>query len=128
MGKSSYERRTEQNEAVFRDANMRVQQGIDKLNDIAREDGVEPQEFDSDMVLRFYCECSDENCTQRIRLSLKDYNIAHQSNDTFTIKPGHEVANIEETIFSSDEYNIVKKYKEPPSTATELKATPVDNS
>lgn len=128
MTKSSYERRTEQNEAVFRDANKRVQDGFDKLNAMAKEDGVEPHDFDSSVVLRFFCECADENCSQRIRLSLKDYNAAHQSNDTFTIMPGHEVTNIEEVVFSGDDYNIVKKYKEPPHTATELSATPIDNA
>jgi hypothetical protein len=108
-------RRLAENEAFFRGFNEQIQRGLDEINEIAREDGVQPLAFDENRQLHFYCECADEKCTAHIMITLTDYNNIHNDRTLFTIKPGHEVPEIEDVVDKTTRYTVVKKRTVPPS-------------
>lgn len=127
MKASSSERRMIENQVVFRKFNQRLQEHLDTMNAVAAEEGEKQITLDGDMPLHFCCECSDENCKMRIKVSPNDYNRIHEANDTFTIAPGHEVGSIEDVISIGDEYYVVRKHEQPPRDVDHLQKTPVNN-
>src|SRR5690348_1376830 len=102
---TSSERRLIENELLFRDANLRVQQQI-------QEDrsgrGLTPG-----TKVHFYCECSNFRCRDRIILTAGEYQAAHQDNRHFIILPGHENRAVERVIQSSPVYSVVEKFIDP---------------
>jgi hypothetical protein len=117
MSMPASQRRLAENEVVFRSYNKSVQEGIDAVNQIAEEDGQAPISLRPDVPLFFYCECSNENCKQRIKILPGVYNAIHTRNDTFTIACGHEVKDVEDVTTVEKEYCIVKKHQQPPSSS-----------
>jgi hypothetical protein len=117
------ERRLAENEVYFRQMNESVQKGFDELKQMAKEDNQEHLITEHDTPLNFYCECSNEDCKQRIPLTLDEYKAAHKNSDTFIVTPGHEITNIEKVIAKEQNYMIVEKYIHTPSVATKLNKT-----
>jgi hypothetical protein len=122
------ERRQIENEVVFRQMNEKVEKGLKKLDKMAKAEGYHTDLQVDDMVLNFYCECSDENCHQRIPLTLKKYEELHDNRKKFIVIPGHEVAAIEKVVAKKSHYAEVKKFINPPLVASSLKSTNIDNS
>ncbi|MDB5162741.1 MAG: hypothetical protein JWO54_428 [Candidatus Saccharibacteria bacterium] len=127
MTKSTSARRMAQNEVAFKEANKRVTDGFDELEAIAKEDGVTQLFVDPDMTLMFLCECSDENCTKRIEVTLGEYNRIHQSSKCFVMADRHDVPEIESVVIKEPNYIVVQKYEEPPQDVEELVETEVNN-
>lgn len=125
---SKAERRQIENEMIFRRMNEKVGDDIDALNAMYLEDGDEDLISDADILIRFKCECSDENCAYRLPMTLSEYQEAHMDRDSFTVKPHHQVDPIEKVIKESDIYNIVKKNNSTPEPNDTLKITTIDNS
>jgi hypothetical protein len=63
--------------------------------------------YDSDV--EFLCECSDEDCTQSIRMSLGEYEGLRADPTRFGVVPGHEVERIETVILSNERFAVVEK-------------------
>lgn len=122
------ERRMAENEVVFRQYNESIQDGIDQLTKMALEDGQESHIMAQDMPLHFYCECSDENCTQRIKLTPASYTAIHKKRDHFIIVHGHKSETIERVISVTQDFDIVEKFLMPPESASGLQRTDADNS
>jgi hypothetical protein len=116
-----------ENEIVFRQINEAVQQGFDEVKRIAREDGQHHNLDESDIPLQFYCECSDENCRQRISVRPSRYNAIHANRAKFVILPHHQADTIEHVIDREDGYWVVEKMSPLPETVTGLHTTPIDN-
>jgi hypothetical protein len=127
MKESLPERRMASNEAIFREFNENVQKGIEKANAIAAEEGVAPLDLDEDAPLLFYCECSDNNCRKRIKISPKEYKGVHKRRDAFTIVPGHNVPKIEDITKTTPEYMVVAKHEPPPRSGDALHDTDINN-
>lgn len=124
------ERRLAENEAVFRKLNEQVHIGFEETNRLAREDNqpefhVSYQRFNR--PLHFYCECSDEKCAKRIRISVGEYQRIHESRDRFIVVPEHDVEHIEKIIDKNDDYWTVEKNFTPPESANTLHPTPLQN-
>lgn len=117
-----------ENQVVFRKYNEQIQKNFDKLQKVAAEEGDQPIAIDEDMPLYFYCECSDENCRERILINPKVYNKIHAARDRFTIVRGHEVPSIEDVTETKSTYCVVTKFEVPRPTVTTLSPTTVDNS
>jgi len=82
-------------EAVFRAINERI-----------RELGLR---FRSD-ELEFICECADETCTERVRLTLEQYEHIRALPTRFVVVAGHEATPlVERVIFRNPQFAIVKK-------------------
>jgi hypothetical protein len=128
MSISKAEQRQIENEMIFRRINEKVGSGLDALDDMHREDGNDHLVRDDDFLLRFKCECSDENCEVRIPLQLSEYQRIHLDRDTFIVKTDHQVDPIEKVVSIEDGYNVVIKNNSTPEPNDTLKNTTIDNS
>jgi len=81
----------------------------------------------NELLLRFYCECSDENCRLRIPVKLDEYVKIHQNRARFVVIPGHEVRSLEEVVIKTPDYYVVEKFVEAPEHPEKLNKTDVSN-
>jgi hypothetical protein len=93
------EQRLAKNETIFRDLN-------DRIEEIAGAQGTDEHTFE------FLCECSNIDCTLRLRLTLAAYEQARTDAAAFVVAPGHELPEIENVVFRSDDYQLVRKFGE----------------
>ena len=116
------------NQVVFRGRNEKVRKNIDEFNGTAKELGEELIGTKGKEYLYFHCECSDEHCKERIKVTFTEYKEIHEARDTFVVKPDHVVLKIEEVTDKTPDYWVVKKDEYPSQTATELRASGLDYS
>lgn len=90
------ERRLAENEAVFRNVNEHIE-------DAAAIHG------DDDHLYEFICECSNADCTFRVRLSLGDYEEIRAHATRFFVLTGHAMPEVERVIERRDGYDIAEK-------------------
>jgi hypothetical protein len=128
MGESQSQRRMAENEVVFRTYNERVKQNFDEIIKVAKESNQDYLVKTDDTALHFYCECSDENCRQRILLKPSEYNRIHKNRRRFVLVYGHETSVIENIIRREDNYCVVEKHIKPPETSRTLNPTGVNNT
>lgn len=128
MGITHAERRQIENEMIFRRINEKVGDDLGALDAMHIEDGNVHLISDEDLMLRFKCECSDENCTVRIPMLLSEYQEIHTDRDTFIVVPNHQVDPIEKVISKSPTYTVVKKNNSTPEPSDDLNSTSIDNS
>jgi hypothetical protein len=95
---------------------------------MAQADGQLDLAADIDKPIDFYCECSDENCRERITQKPSVYLNIRKNSSQFIILPGHNVPEVERIVKSTDEYMVVEKYITPPSSYDKLNKTKIDNS
>ncbi|MDB5186934.1 MAG: hypothetical protein JWM07_406 [Candidatus Saccharibacteria bacterium] len=122
------ERRQIENEMIFRRINEKVGDDLGALDAMHIEDGNIQLIRDEDLLLRFKCECSDENCVVRIPMMLSEYQEIHTNRDTFVVLPDHQVDPIEKILKKTPVYSVVKKNNSTPEPSDVLNDTPVDNS
>ena len=97
--------RQARNEALVRSVNER----IDMLDREAEEHGWPPQSG----RFVFHCECGrDGGCSERIELTLEEYERVREEDDRFAVAPGHENPEIECVVERSDRFLIVDKVAE----------------
>jgi len=88
--------RIEKNERLFREVNERI-----------REVG---QRFADDLTrFDFFCECADFECTERLTLTLRDYESVRAHPARFVVLPGHELPDVEYVVGHEDGYVVVEK-------------------
>lgn len=105
--------RREQNESVFRDRNQGVK---------AILDSVLPSENRNDFILRFTCECSNEDCHEAVELSVADYEEVRKNPKRFIIRPGHQQPDIERVVLAEG-YAVTEKHEIPPPGRGHLNST-----
>ncbi|MDB5182196.1 MAG: hypothetical protein JWP13_959 [Candidatus Saccharibacteria bacterium] len=128
MDISKAERKQIENEMIFRRLNEKVGDDLGALDAMHIEDGNLHLIRDELLMLRFKCECSDENCDARIPLELNKYQKIHEDRDTFIVIVNHQVDPIEKVISVEDHYNIVKKNNSTAEPGSTLNQTSIDNS
>lgn len=116
-------RRLVENEVYFRQYNEGVLRNLDDLIELAKQHGQEEHIEDSDTPLHFYCECSNENCRDRVVIRPSEYNKIHKNRDRFVIACGHEVREIERVIDKRPGYWVVEKHIMPPESVKALHST-----
>ncbi len=122
------ERRQIENEMIFRRANEKVGDSLDKLDEMHIEDD-NPHLIREDRVLiHFKCECSDENCDARIPIKLSVYQKIHENRDAFIIKLKHQVEVIEKVIINESSYSVVEKNNTTAEPGEAFNKTSIDNS
>lgn len=117
-----------ENEVVFREYNERIQRGFDELAKLAEEEGRSDLVFEDDLPLQFYCECSDEDCRERLLLKPSEYAQIHDKRTRFIVVKGHQTDAIEQVVRETTRYSIVQKIVNVPATATKLNTTTLNNS
>jgi hypothetical protein len=128
MSISHAERRQIENEMIFRRINEKVGDDLGALDAMHIEDGNVQLVRDEDLLLQFKCECSDENCIERIPLKLTEYQDIHLNRDTFIVSPDHQVDPIEKVLKTFAKYNIVMKNNSTSEPNDTLNITTIDNS
>lgn len=123
MIKPTDERRMAENEVMFREYNENTKKRFDELAEIAREEKDPLLLVNASLPLHFNCECSNENCRERIMLKPSTYEEIHKKRDHFIVLKGHEIPEIEKTINEGRDYLVVQKHMDPPETAEKLNPT-----
>jgi hypothetical protein len=82
------------NEALFRDVNERIAESAD---------GVEAGKT------QFVCECSDPTCTERVPVTLAEYERVRAKPTTFLLAPGHDQPDIERVVSERGRFHVVEK-------------------
>lgn len=121
------QRRQVENEVVFRRSNEQVLNGLKELEQLAEKEGYVGLPDKDDIPVHFFCECSDENCRERIILKPSEYDELHNNKRHFVIKPNHEVLEIETVIRKTPDYTVVEKRIDPPEQPEKLHKTPTKN-
>ena len=91
-----------ENEGLFRQVNERVKQ----LN-VGFSAVLEYGEF--------VCECGDEKCAERLRLTPEEYEHVRAEPADFIVKHGHVAPDVEEVVFENDRYQVVRKFEGGPA-------------
>jgi hypothetical protein len=128
MKQTLSDRRMAENQVYFRQFNESVTGGFKELRNLAKEDKQPHFAKTPEMPLLFYCECSDENCRKRIKVSFLNYQAIHKNKNNFVIVCGHEVKQIEEVTTKENDYCVVTKNFTPPQSAKKSNITNVDNT
>jgi hypothetical protein len=89
-------RRIGLNEAVFREANER----IEELNETFAT-------LTDELVL--VCECGYGDCTERISMSVREYEELRADSAHFAVVPGHEIGDVEHIVAAREGYDVVRK-------------------
>jgi hypothetical protein len=101
--------RLAQNEDFFREVNERI-------NEKAESHGLDAHRY------QFFCECSDLSCTERVELTLPEYEYIRAEPTRFVVKNGHVVAEIEHVVDTVPDHMIIEKHGEAGRVAIELEA------
>ena len=88
------------NEALFRQVNERLKEVSELLGT-------------ADSGPEFVCECADEDCTERVRLSLGEYERLRANPRFFVVRTGHEEERIERVVSDRGRYCVVEKVGAP---------------
>ena len=89
-------RRIGLNEAVFREANER----IEELNQTFAT-------LTDELVL--VCECGYGDCTEKVRMSVAEYEELRADSAHFAIVHGHEIPDVEYVVAEREGYDVVRK-------------------
>lgn len=106
------ERRLVENELMFRSANRKVQKQVKQDH---------PRKYREDPTkLRFYCECSNLNCRDRIKLTVAEYESAAKGHKEFIVAPGHETVAVEKVVREFATFTVVEKYMDPAKVMADI--------
>jgi 5-bromo-4-chloroindolyl phosphate hydrolysis protein len=100
------EKRLAANEVFFRELNEKLERQTD----------------DSDTLI-VVCECADEDCAQRLKLSRREYEAARSEPVLFVVAHGHVEPEIEQVISRTERYELVRKIGVGREIATRLEST-----
>ena len=88
--------RAAQNQMLFRSVNDQIKEASEKLGDSTEE-------------LDFACECADDMCVEKIRLSPHQFLGIESEVNRFIVLRGHEIPEVEDVIAERDGFVIVSK-------------------
>lgn len=93
--------RIAQNEFVLRDVNERIAEKTSELE--AR--GLAARDETSE----YLCSCGRPDCEASLKLTLEEFEKAHERADQFVVAPGHDVPAIEDVVAHYGTYAVVRK-------------------
>jgi hypothetical protein len=99
-------RRRGTNEAVFRQVNERIE-GVNRAFATITD------------VLEVVCECGNENCVEKLTLTVQDYERVRSDPAAFVVVPGHESTDLESVVERGDAFNVTKKRSGAPRALAE---------
>jgi hypothetical protein len=81
-------------EALFRNVNEGIKEASDRFDSEAAE---------------FVCECGDASCTDRIEVSLEEYDAVRERATQFVVSPGHVKGPVERVVERRSDYSVIEK-------------------
>jgi hypothetical protein len=107
---SEIEERLARNEAIFREINERTRSLQERFGP---EDPTTAYE-------EFLCECGDQLCVERVKLTIPEYESVRVEPTQFVIRPGHSFPRIERVVIENERYVVVVKIDDAAEVAAEL--------
>jgi hypothetical protein len=95
------------NEALFRRVNERVEEVSSAFAPILD-------------AADFYCECADIDCSEKIQMTLADYEALRSVATHFAVKPGHVRSDAERVVERRPSHVVVEKVGQAGRRAAEL--------
>ena len=92
------------NESLLREVNDR----IEELSENVEAQGIAPEGG----LVEFHCECGRDGCTERVRMTVAEYEHVRADNDRFAIVPGHETPEMEAVVEENERFVVVDKLPE----------------
>jgi hypothetical protein len=96
MDMDDRQRRVGRNEAIFREVNERIERVSESLQVTTER-------------ISILCECGADSCTERIEISLPEYERVRQDPTLFILRAGHEQPDVEAVVERHETYDIVRK-------------------
>jgi hypothetical protein len=97
------ERRIGLNEAVFREVNERLRGLNEAFGTITKK-------------MEIVCECADPSCTERITMSVSEYEDLRSEADRFAVVPGHvEPTDVETVVAHGTGWEMIRKRQGAPA-------------
>jgi uncharacterized protein (DUF1499 family) len=96
-----------QNEDFFREVNERI-------SEKAESHGIDSHKYE------FFCECSDAACTERVSLTISEYEYIRAEPTRFVVKNDHIVTEIEHVVETVPDHMVIEKHGEAGRVAIEL--------
>jgi hypothetical protein len=107
----SVEARLARNEVMFRAINERIRELALRFHD------------GDDDPIAFVCECADETCMERVRMTAAQYDELRAIPARFVVLPGHEATPlVEKVLFRTNAFSVVRKIGLAADIARELSA------
>jgi hypothetical protein len=100
--------RVGRNQALFRDVNEQIESTNERFGISERHE--------------FICECADLECTDRVSLTLGEYEEIRRVPTHFIVAAGHVYPQYERVIQQIDQYQVVEKFGEAGKEALKLDA------
>ncbi len=101
--------RLARNEDVFREVN-------ESINEAAETHGFDSHRYE------FFCECSTLGCTERVNLTLSEYEHIRAEPTRFVVKNNHVVKEIEHVVETVADHMVIEKHGEAGRVAIQLEA------
>jgi hypothetical protein len=89
--------RAARNQSLFRTVNERIEE-INEAFRVVLEDA------------EFVCECANDNCMERIPLTIDEYNDVRRIPTHFLVKPGHVYPEFECVVAENGTHVVVEKF------------------
>jgi hypothetical protein len=99
---NSRERRLGENEILYREVNERVRELQERF-------GLE------DEYVEFVCECGRIDCSERIRLTVEEYEHVRDSGKRFALRRGHDEPSVERVVDENERFVTVEKHEDGPA-------------
>jgi hypothetical protein len=96
--------RAAKNQSLLREVNERIEALV-----AGESSSVFLEDLRLARPLDLACECMDETCTQRVTLTVAEYEAIRADSNSFFVIPGHEVPEVEEVVREEDRYLVVAK-------------------
>ncbi len=128
MSNSTSDRRLAENEVYFKQSNEKVNKDLEKLKKLAESDGNHDLLIDFNQPFHFFCECADEKCHQRVKLTTSEYRKSRKNNKQFILAVGHDLKGIEKVQKKKKDFVVVEKFINIPPAADHLNATNLSNA
>jgi hypothetical protein len=95
--------RAAKSQSLLREVNERIEDLAAGQPDSMAEEARLAKEID------LACECMDKTCTQPVTMSVREYEAVRSDSNTFFVKPGHEVPEVEKVVREEPNYVVVSK-------------------
>ena len=99
----AWSQRAAQNQSLFREVNERLREAMETTT-----------------LVDFVCECADVACSERVPMSLDEYERVRAEPKTFAVKAGHVYPDVEWVVNQNDRYSVVEKIGEAGEAAQTL--------
>jgi len=94
--------RAAKNQSLLREVNERIEE-------LAYNRGSIFEDLQRSRPIDLACECLDERCTERVTMTIAEYEQIRSDSNTFFVRPGHGDLEVEEVVRDAGDYVVVAK-------------------